>query len=92
MQTLTFIMLVFAAQAVIYVVRERGRMWQSRPILLMMLFSLVDIAIVSTLASGGTLMRLPSGRVIVMLSLATVAFALALDQIKVMVLARHPVD
>ena len=92
MQTLTFIMLVFAGQAVIYVVRERGRMWNSRPILPMMLFSLVDIAIVSTLAIGGTLMRPLPFAIVVMLLLVTAGFALALDQIKVMVLARHPID
>jgi len=92
MQTLTFVMLVFAAQAVVYVLRERGRMWRSRPVMLMMIFSLVDITIVSALASGGILMRSLPISVIVMLMIATAAFAIALDQVKVMVLARRPVD
>jgi H+-transporting ATPase len=50
MQTLTFIMLVFAGQAVVYVARERGPLWTSRPVLTMIFLSLVDIAIVSTFA------------------------------------------
>ena len=92
MQTLTFIMLVFAGQAVVYVVRERGRMWRSRPVLLMMLFSLADIAIVSAFAISGTLMRPLPATVVIMLLVATAAFAVALDQVKVMVFARRPID
>lgn len=92
MQTLTFVMLVFAGQAVVYVMRERGPMWRSRPVMPMILFSLVDITIVSTLAIGGILMRSIPATVIIMLSIAIAAFALALDQVKVMVLARCPVD
>ncbi|HTT75994.1 MAG TPA: HAD-IC family P-type ATPase [Candidatus Binataceae bacterium] len=92
MQTLTFIMLVFAGQAVVYVVRERDRMWGSCPVLPMMLFSLADIAIVSALALSGTLMRPLPLRVVISLLVATTAFAFALDQVKVMVLARRPID
>jgi H+-transporting ATPase len=92
MQTLTFIMLVFAGQAVVYVVRERGRMWGSRPVLPMMLFSLADIAIVSTFAITGTLMRPLPISVVIMLLVATAGFALALDQAKVMVFVRRPFD
>ena len=86
MQTLTFVMLVFAAQAVVYVLRERGRMWRSRPVMLMMI-SLVDITIFSTFAIGGILMRPLPITVIVMLLIVTAAFAIAFDQVKVMVLA-----
>ena len=92
MQTLTFIMLVFAGQAVVYVVRERGRMWGSRPVLPMMLFSLADIAIVSTFAITGTLMRPLPISVVIMLLVATAGSALALDQVKVMVFVRRPID
>jgi H+-transporting ATPase len=90
MQTLTFVMLVFAGQAVVYVLRERGRMWRSRPVMPMMLFSLADIAIVSTLAIGGILMRSIPVAVIILLLLATAVFAVALDQVKIMVLASSP--
>ena len=80
MQTLTFVMLVFAGQAVVYVLRERGPMWRSRPVMPMILFSLVDITIVSTLAIGGILMPSLPATVIIVLSIAIAAFALALDQ------------
>jgi H+-transporting ATPase len=92
MQTLTFIMLVFAGQAVVHVVRERGPMWRSRPVLLMMLFSLADIAIVSAFGISGTLMRPVPVTVVIMLLVATGTFAVALDQLKVMVFARCPID
>ncbi len=92
MQTLTFIMLVFAGQAVVYVLRERGRMWHSCPVIPMMLFSLAGLIIVSLLAVGGVFMPPLPVTVIILLLLATVGFAVALDQVKVMVLARCPVD
>ena len=83
---------VFAGQAVVYVVRERGRMWGSQPVMPMMLFSLADIAIVSSFALSGTLMRSLPLNVVILLLVATAAFALALDQVKVMLLARCPID
>jgi len=92
MQTLTFIMLVFAGQAVVFVVRERGHMWDSRPIWQMMFFSLLDLALVTTFAASGTLMRPIPPRLIVLLLMSCALFALALDQIKVMVLAHRPID
>ena len=87
-QTLIFIMFVFDVQALVYVLRERGPLWSSRPSLVMMIFSLADIAVVSTLAISGTLMQpLPAGVVLTLFS-ATIVFALLLDQVKV-ALFRH---
>ena len=40
MQTLTFVMLGFAGQGNVYVLRERGRFWSSRPAPIMVLASL----------------------------------------------------
>ena len=91
-QTLIFLMFVFVGQSLVYILRERGHMWNSRPSLLMMTFSLVDIAVVSTLALSGTLMRpLPVGVVGALLG-ATVLFALLLDQVKVALFRHLPVD
>ena len=91
-QTLIFLMFVFVGQALVYVLRERGHMWNSRPSLLMMTFSLTDIAVVSTLAVSGTLMLpLPVGVVLTLLA-ATLVFALLLDQVKVVVFRHLPVD
>lgn len=91
-QTLIFLTFVFAGQALVYVLRERRHLWNSRPSSLMMMFSLADIAVVSTLADFGILMeRLPFA-VIAGLFCATAVFALLLDQLKVVVFRYLPVD
>ena len=91
-QTLIFLMFVFAGQALVYVLRERGRMWNSRPSPVMVLFSLADVAVVSALAIFGVLMQpLPAG-VVFGLMAATIVFALLIDQVKVAVFRHLPVD
>ena len=45
MQTLTFVMLGFAGQGNLYVLRERGRLWHSRPAPVMALASLCDVTL-----------------------------------------------
>lgn len=91
-QTLTFIMLVFAGQGVMYVVRERGRLWNSCPSRLMIIFSVSDIIFVSALAIFGVFVEpLPIGMVVALL-VVTVLFVLALDQVKVMVYRHFPID
>lgn len=91
-QTLIFLMFVFVGQALVYVLRERGHLWNSRPSLLMVAFSLADIAVVSILAIFGLLMRsLPVGVVLVLFT-ATILFALLLDQVKVVLFRYLPVD
>jgi H+-transporting ATPase len=91
-QTLIFLMFVFAGQALVYVLRERGHFWGSRPTLLMMAFSAADIAVVSALAIFGILMRPLPTTVVFGLLAATVVFAFALDQVKVAVFRRLPID
>ncbi|MBS0316425.1 MAG: HAD-IC family P-type ATPase [Proteobacteria bacterium] len=91
-QTLVFVMFVFAGQALVFVLRERGHLWNSRPSSLMMLFSAADIVVVSTLAVLGILMTpLPLG-VVLSLFGATIVFALLLDQLKVVLFHHVPVD
>lgn len=85
METLTFIMFVFSAQAVLYVLRERGHMWKSRPAAIMLFFTLLDVIIISTFAVGGILMpAIPIKAVLTLLG-ATAVFALVMDQVKVLV-------
>ncbi|MCA1953922.1 MAG: plasma-membrane proton-efflux P-type ATPase [Anaerolinea sp.] len=57
LQTLSFITLVFTAQGMIYLVRERHHVWASRPGKWMMLASALDILVVILLASFGLLMQ-----------------------------------
>ncbi|MDR3420750.1 MAG: HAD-IC family P-type ATPase [Xanthobacteraceae bacterium] len=91
-QTLTFIMLVFAGQSVVYVLRERGHFWSSRPSRTMLLASLADISVVISFALSGVLMQKLPPQIIFMLLAATIAFAFVLDQVKVLVLARWPIE
>jgi H+-transporting ATPase len=92
MQTLTFTMLVFAGQGNVYVLRERGRLWHSRPAPIMMLASACDVMVVGCLAAGGILMSPLPLKIIAMLVLATVLFTFAMDSIKLAVFARLRID
>ena len=51
LRTLAFVTLVFANQATVYVVRDRGHMWHSRPGRWLVLSSLLDMAIATSLAT-----------------------------------------
>jgi len=87
LQTLAFVALVFGNQAVLYVVRERRRLWSSRPGPWVLASSIADIAIVSALALPGILMApLPWHTVAAVLG-GAVGFALLLDEVKLPVLA-----
>jgi H+-transporting ATPase len=57
LQTLTLVTLVFNGQAVYYAVRDRRRMWSSRPSLIVMLASAADMLIIPGFAATGFLMR-----------------------------------
>ncbi|HUO93889.1 MAG TPA: hypothetical protein VMU22_13250, partial [Rhizomicrobium sp.] len=92
LQTLTFTMLVFAGQGMNFVLRERGPLWTSRPSTLMMSFSLMDIAIISTVAITGFLTPSLPVRLILELLGATVLFLLAIDQVKVVLLRYMRID
>jgi len=62
MQTLTFTMLTFAGQGNVYVLREHGHLWSSRPAPIMLLASFCDVALVTALAAGGVLMKPASAK------------------------------
>ena len=79
---LTFVTLVLGNQAVLYVLRERGRMWGSRPGAWVFVASAVDVAIATTLALSGTLMAPLPWRLILVAAAAAISFALILDQVK----------
>jgi H+-transporting ATPase len=85
LQTLAFATLVFGAQAVLYVVRERRRLWSSLPSEWVLLASAADIVIVFVLAVSGTLMAPLPWLVVATVLVAAAAFALILDQVKLLV-------
>ena len=92
MQTLTFVMLVFANQGLLYVLRERNHFWCSRPAGILVAASLSDIAVVGGLAAGGILMSPLPLATLAMLLVATLAFVIGIDWIKLAVFARLRLD
>jgi H+-transporting ATPase len=85
LQTLAFVTLVFGAQGLLYVVRERRHMWSSKPGNWVLAASAADIAIVSALALSGTLMEPLLWHILTTVFVAAAGFALILDQIKLLV-------
>ena len=92
MQTLTFVMLGFAGQGNVYVLRERGRLWNSRPAPIMVLASACDLLLMGGLAAGGFLMAALPLSIIGILVATTIAFTLAMDSIKLAVFAQLRID
>ncbi len=92
MQTLTFVMLGFAGQGNLYVLRERRRLWSSRPASIVVLASACDVLLMGALAAFGVLMTPLPLWIIGMLVATTLIFTLAMDSIKLLVFARLRID
>jgi H+-transporting ATPase len=92
LQTLAFVVLVFGSQAVLYVVRERRRLWSSAPGAWVLAASLADIGIVFALAREGILMAPLPWRIVAAVLAAAIGFALLLDQVKRPVLAAFKLE
>jgi H+-transporting ATPase len=88
LQTLSIVTLIFSGQAILYVVRERRRLWSSCPSPWLMAASAADLLIIATLATRGILMKPLPMNVVAFLLAATVVFCLLLDLIKVQVFRR----
>jgi len=83
---------VFGSQAVLFVVRERRRLWSSAPSAWVLLASLAAIGIVFALAPAGILMAPLPWRIVAAVLGATLSFALVLDQLKTPVLAAFKLE
>src|SRR5574340_358613 len=81
--TLAVLILVFTGQGTVYLVRERHHFWHSRPSRWLMLSSLLDIAIVSVLATQGILMAAIGPALIGGLLLLVLVFLTAVDFFKI---------
>jgi H+-transporting ATPase len=88
LRTLTVATLVFSGQAVFYVARERRHLWSSCPGRWLLVSSVIDLAIVSVLASNGILMAALPIAILAGLLAATVAFTFVLDAVKVILFRR----
>ncbi len=83
LRTLAFVVIVFGNQATMYTNRERRHLWSSYPSVWLLLSSIADILIASTLAIGGIAMTpLPLWLVAFALVSAS-AFAIIVDFVKV---------
>jgi H+-transporting ATPase len=88
LQTLAFVVIVFGNQATTYTNRERRHLWASRPSIWLLVSSVADLLIASTLAVGGIAMTpLPAWVVAGTLAAAAV-FAIILDLVKAPVFRR----
>ena len=88
LRTLAFVVIVFGNQATTYAIRERRRLWSSRPSFWLGVSSVVDILIASTLAIGGIFMTPLPVLVVASTLAAAVVFAFVVDAAKVPVFGR----
>ena len=88
LQTLIFLMLVFTGQGNVFLVRTSRPIWQSRPSRWLLLASVIDIIVVSVLATQGILMAALSPALIAGLLAAVLIYLALLDLVKVR-LFRH---
>ncbi len=83
LRTLAFIVIVFGNQATTYTNRERRRLWSSRPGRWVVISSVADLLIASTLAVGGFAMTALPAPVVAGTLAAAIVFAVILDLVKV---------
>jgi H+-transporting ATPase len=88
LRTLAMIALVFGSEATLYSIRERRRLWSSRPSLWVVVSTVCDILIISTLVTRGIAMRPLSMFVVGGTLLAAAIFAFIVDFAKAPVFKR----
>jgi H+-transporting ATPase len=88
LQTLIFLMLVFTGQGSVYLVRERGHFWESRPSRWLLASSLGAVAVASALALTGTLMARISTPLVAGLLVVVVCYLALMDLVKIRVFRR----
>jgi H+-transporting ATPase len=88
LQTLCVVSIVFGSQATTYVIRGRQHLWGLRPRLWLVLSSVADILVISTLAVLGIAMAPLPIAVIACELAAALAFGIFLDVVKIPIFAR----
>ncbi len=83
LQTLIFVMLVFTGQGNVYLIRERKHFWNSLPGKWLILSSVLDISVVSILATQGILMTAIQPLLIVELLGIVIAYLIVVDFLKI---------
>ena len=87
LRTMTLVTLAFNGQAVFYVVRERRRLWSSRPSLMVIVSSILDVLIIGTLALRGILMAPLEPSIVASIFAAAIVLACIMDQVKIWLFA-----
>lgn len=83
LQSLAFAALAFGNQSVLFALRERRRMWRSKPGNWVIASSVADMTMVSVLVLSGTLMAPLHWQYLAGLMAGAIGFALILDQVKI---------
>jgi H+-transporting ATPase len=74
---------VFGSQATLYAIRNRRKMWGTRPSLWLIVSSATDIVIALILAIGGIAMAPISAAVAACALVAAIVFSVALNALKI---------
>ena len=88
LRTLALVALVFGSEATLYSIRERRRLWNSSPSLWVVVSTVCDILIISTLVTRGIAMSPLSIFVVGGTLVAAAIFAFIVDFAKVLVYKR----
>jgi H+-transporting ATPase len=88
LQTLSVVAIVYGSQATIYAIRDRHHFWGLRPTVWLVLSSIADLLIISTLAFRGIAMAPLPISVLACEFVAAFAFWLILDGLKIPIFAR----
>jgi len=88
LQTLSVVGIVFGSQVTTYVIRGRQHLWGLRPSLMLVLSSVADVLIISTLAILGIAMAPLPPAIVAYEFAAALAFGLLLDVVKIPVFTR----
>ena len=91
-QALMFAYLMYTAQMTIYLSRTPGRCWSLRPGRFVVLATVGNIIIATVLAAGGFLMTPVSLTLLAIMFALVLLATLLLDQIKIWLFARRPVE
>ena len=91
LQTLVFVMLVATGQGNVYLIRERGHFWRSRPGPWLVASSVADLAVVALMSTRGVLMAPVSPFLLVELLASVAIYLIILDQFKVLIFRRFKI-
>jgi H+-transporting ATPase len=88
LQSLMFATLIFSSQAGVYLLRERGHFWQSRPSRFLISSSVLGLGVAAVLTLGGILMPALSASLLLAVAGVGIIYFVCLDWLKVWLFGR----